>query len=248
MRSRVEHSIFHPCAFWHPIPYPEPIISADMLDRQPGLQSDHLNVQTSIIDLCTVTSFHKFTPRMKSHFLHLWPVEQFCRRCVFFCAAGGLCEQARGWRGDRYGVGPGGDTLHHQPWAHGITALHRSSGPQRVPHHHRSAHTHVEEVRPSLPSVLHTITHLCLIDLSHHWSVLFLPSSCSNICSLKCVKILPFLYLDEPMAHYIISWLRNHKEFNDSAFFNMEVFKLFNAKDPQLRKYFYKGPLSNKSW
>ncbi len=84
MRSRVEHSIFHPCAFWHPIPYPEPIISADMLDRQPGLQSDHLNVQTSIIDLCTVTSFHKFTPRMKSHFLHFWPVEQFCRRCVFF--------------------------------------------------------------------------------------------------------------------------------------------------------------------
>ncbi len=43
------------------------------------------------------------------------------------------------------------------------------------------------------------------------------------------------------MAHYIISWLRNHKEFNDSAFFNMEVFKLFNAKDPQLRKYFYKN-------
>lgn len=179
---------------------------------------------------------------MKSYFLHFRPVEQFCRRWMFFfffCTAGGLCEQARGWRGDRYGVGPGGDTLHHQPWAHGITPLHRSSGPQRVPHHHRSAHTcrAVEEVRPSLPSVLHTITHLCLIDLSHHWSVLFLPSSCSNTCSLKCVKIWTFLYFDEPMAHYIISWLRNHKEFNDSAFFSMEVFKLF-------RQYFYEGPLS----
>ncbi len=102
----------------------------------------------------------------------------------------------------------------------------------------------VEEVCSSLPSVLHTITHLCLIDLSHHWSVLFLPSSCSNTCCLKCVNILPFLYLDEPMAHYIISWLRNHKECNDSAFFNMEVFKLFNAKDPQLRQYFCEWPLS----
>lgn len=185
-------------------------------------------------------------------FLLSRPAEQFCSWwiCVFICAAGGLCEQDGGWRGDRYGVGPGGDTLPHQPWAHRITPLHWSPGPRRVPHHHRSAHTHtctgVETVHSSLPSALHTLTHPCLIDVSHHWSILFLPSGCSNTCFLKSVKI--FLNLDEPVAHYIIGWHGNHEEFNDSTSLAHGFLTFSFQGPPKIMMLFLRGTSFRKYW
>lgn len=179
------------------------------------------------------------------------PAELFCSwwMCFYLCCrwtlrTGWWVEgwQVWGWSRRRYASSSTLSSSYHassrKPW----TTTSASSSQV-------STHTHtctgVETYHSSLPSVLHTLTHPCLIDVRHHWSILFLPSGCSNTCFLKSVKI--FLNLDEPMAHYITGWHGNHKEFNDSASL-AHGFLTFSFQGPPRIMFFLRGTSFRKYW
>jgi len=101
--SQAQNSYFPPLCVLAPCPLPELIISGDILDKQPGLQSHKYHRYL----YCNTISHHVQGWNCLFFYFFLLQLNIFAKDFAFICAAGGLCKQDGGWRGDRYGVGPG---------------------------------------------------------------------------------------------------------------------------------------------